>query len=89
LLGLSLFTGEQQSLPATQSGWGALAYLVVLGSVVVLSLYLQVLSRWTATATSYSFLLIPVATVIIAALLLGEAVTVPFLVGAALVLAGV
>jgi len=86
---LSLLTGEQRTLPATPTTWAAFAYLVLVGSVVVFTLYLYVLSRWTATATSYSFLLIPVATVVIAAWLLGEAVTVSFVIGAALVLAGV
>jgi drug/metabolite transporter (DMT)-like permease len=85
----SWLAGERWSLPNTVTTWAALAYLVLLGSVVVFYLYLHVLSRWTASATSYSFLLIPVATVIVAALVLGEAITVPFLVGAALVLAGV
>lgn len=89
LVVLSLLTGEKWSLPATGATWAAFGYLALLGSVVVFSLYLHVLSRWTATATSYSFLLIPVATVVIAAGLLGEVVTVSFVFGAALVLAGV
>ncbi|NLE99852.1 MAG: DMT family transporter [Anaerolineales bacterium] len=86
---LSLLAGEEWSLPTTANTWVALAYLVLIGSVVVFSLYLHVLSRWTASATSYSFLLIPVSTVAIAAWLLGEAVTTTFIIGAALVLVGV
>jgi drug/metabolite transporter (DMT)-like permease len=89
LIILSLLVGEEWSLPTTLNTWAAFAYLVLIGSVVVFSLYLYVLSRWTASATSYSFMLIPVATVVIAAWLLGEAVTITFVVGAALVLTGV
>jgi drug/metabolite transporter (DMT)-like permease len=86
---LSRFAGEAWNLPTSPRGWAAVAYLALIGSVAVFYLYLHVLSRWTASATSYSFLLIPVATVVIAALVLGEAITASFLVGAALVLAGV
>ena len=89
LIVLSLLAGEQWSLPTTLNTWAAFAYLALVGSVGVFSLYLYVLSRWTASATSYSFLLIPVATVVIAAWLLGEVVTISFVIGAALVLAGV
>jgi len=86
---LSLLAGEQWSLPTTRNTWAAFAYLVLIGSVVVFYLYLYVLARWTASATSYSFLLIPVATVVIAAWLAGEVITASFVIGGALVLAGV
>jgi drug/metabolite transporter (DMT)-like permease len=89
LVGLSILAREEWSLPRSATTWAAFAYLALIGSVVVFYLYLRVLSRWTASATSYSFLLIPVATVVIAAWLLGEVVTLSFLIGAALVLAGV
>ena len=89
LLLVSFVAGEDRSLPSAPSTWAAFAYLVLAGSVVVFYLYIFVLQRWTASATSYAFLLFPVATVIIAAWLLGEAVTIPFLVGGALVLYGV
>jgi drug/metabolite transporter (DMT)-like permease len=89
LAALSLLTGEQWALPTSFSTWAAFAYLALIGSVAVFYLYLRVLSQWTASATSYAFLLIPVSTVVIAALLAGEVVTPSFLVGAALVLAGV
>lgn len=89
LVALSLLAGEKWSLPTTPNTWAAFAYLVLIGSVVVFYLYLNVLARWTASATSYSFLLIPVTTVIIAALLAGEVITASFVIGGALVLAGV
>jgi len=89
LVVLSLLFGESWTLPATASTWAAFLYLVILGSVVLFYLYLFVLRRWTASATAYSFLLFPVATVPLAALLAGEEITVTFLVGGALGLFGV
>jgi drug/metabolite transporter (DMT)-like permease len=89
LAALSLLTGEQWALPSALNTWAAFGYLTLVGSVGVFYLYLRVLSQWTASATSYAFLLIPVATVVIAAWLLGEVVTLSFVIGAALVLAGV
>jgi drug/metabolite transporter (DMT)-like permease len=86
---LSLLVGEPWTLPTTPSSWAAYAYLVVIGSVAVFYLYLYVLSRWAASATSYMFLLMPVATALIAAWLLGDVITVSFVIGAALVVAGV
>ncbi|MFU8770786.1 MAG: hypothetical protein ACNA8H_00030 [Anaerolineales bacterium] len=52
-------------------------------------LYLVVLTRWTASATTYSFLLFPVATVFIAAWLADEVITLPFVIGSIIVLTGV
>jgi drug/metabolite transporter (DMT)-like permease len=89
LAGLSLLTREAWGLPATGDSWAAFAYLSLVGSVGMFYLYLQVLSRWTASATSYAFLLMPVSTVVIAALVAREVVTLSFVIGAALVLSGV
>lgn len=89
LLGLSLVAGEEWNLPTGSNTWAAFFYLVLIGSVVLFYLYLYVLARWTASATAYSFLLFPVATVVIAAWLMGEVVTTSFVMGGALVLAGV
>jgi drug/metabolite transporter (DMT)-like permease len=89
LLVLSLVVGETWTMPASSTTWIALAYLVIIGSVVLFYLYLFVLDRWTATATSYSILLTPVVTVIIAAWLTDEVVTPYFLLGGVMVLLGV
>jgi len=86
---VSLVAGEPWSLPATGAALAAFTYLVLLGSVVLFYLYLFILSRWTATATSYLFLLFPIATVVIAAWISGEVVTPRFLAGGLVVLAGV
>ncbi len=89
LAALSRLMGERWILPATGQTWAAYVYLVFIGTVVVFYLFLYVLARWTASATSYSFLLMPVATASIAALVAGEAITVSFVIGAAMVIGGV
>lgn len=89
LLAVSLLVGETWSIPAAGETWTAYLYLVLIGSVLLFYLYLFVLGRWTASATSYAFLLFPISTVIIAALLAGEAITAGFVAGVVLVMAGV
>jgi drug/metabolite transporter (DMT)-like permease len=89
LLVISLVAGETWSLPATQATWTAYGYLVLGGSVLMFYMFLVVLNRWTASATSYILLLIPVATIIIAAWLLDEQVSTQFLIGSVIVVAGV
>ena len=86
---VALVAGETWMTPTAARTIAALAYLVVVGSVVLFYLYLFLLSRWTASATSYVFLLFPVATAPIAALVLGEHVTGQFMLGAAVALLGV
>lgn len=86
---VSMVAGEEWNLPAEADTVLAFIYLVCIGSVLLFYLYLYVLSRWTASATTYSFLLFPIATVIIAAWLAGEVVTGAFIIGSLFVLAGV
>ena len=89
LLLLSLFTGEPRRLPTEPITWGALFYLATLGSVVLFGLFVYTLERWTASAVSYSDLLIPLVTIAIATLLTGERFSPWFLLGGGVVLAGV
>jgi drug/metabolite transporter (DMT)-like permease len=89
LLLLSLFTAEPRGLPTEPITWAALVYLVTLGSVVLFGLFVYTLERWTASAVSYSDLLIPLVTIVIATLLTGERFTPWFLLGGGVVLAGV
>jgi drug/metabolite transporter (DMT)-like permease len=89
LLIISLLFTETWSLPKTQSTWIAYGYLVIGGSVIMFYLFLYILQRWTASATSYVLLLVPLATIVIASFLLGEQVTYQFLIGSAIVLVGV
>jgi drug/metabolite transporter (DMT)-like permease len=89
LLVFSLLTQEKWAIPSGLPTIISVAYLIVPGSVFVFALYLFVISRWTASATNYGFVLIPLVTVLVASSLAGEAVTPTFLAGTALVLVGV
>ncbi len=86
---VSLVAGESRALPVEARTWAAVGYLVVVGSVAVFILFLYVIERWTASATSYFWLLLPLVSVPAASWLAGEAVTPAFLAGGAIVLAGV
>lgn len=89
LLVLSTVTGEVWVLPREPEVLWAVGYLVTLGSVGLFMLVLEVVKRWTASATSYLFVLFPVATLALGALLADERVTLQAVTGAALVMAGV
>jgi drug/metabolite transporter (DMT)-like permease len=69
--------------------WIAFVYLVLFVTVVAFMLYMFVLGKWTASGTSYGFVLIPLVTIVVATTVADESITPGFLVGAALVLAGV
>jgi drug/metabolite transporter (DMT)-like permease len=85
----SLLVGETIELPERAETWAALAYLVVVGSVVVFSLYIVVLRYWTASRMSYTFVLVPVVTVALSAWLDDEPVHLGLLLGGSMVLIGV
>jgi drug/metabolite transporter (DMT)-like permease len=86
---MSLLWQEVPKLPTLPATWLAVAYLIVFGSVVVFALSLYVLSHWKATASSYQLVLMPIVTVLSAALIANEAVTPSLLIGGLLVLLGV
>lgn len=89
LLPISLLIGERWALPTQQDTWAAMIYLVLAGSVAVFWLYVFVLRRWTASAASFEFLLIPLATIPFSALLTHEVITPSMLLGGAIILVGV
>ncbi len=89
LLGLSALLGEAWPMPTRTSTIGALVFLILGGSVAVFGLYVFVLGRWTASAASYAFLLVPLFTIGYSAVLTGERMSVLFVLGAAVILAGV
>ena len=89
LVAVSLLTGERWVLPARPESWLAIGYLVIFATIVNFSLMLFVLSRWSASVASFGFLLSPLVTILLGGLILGETVQPAFLVGGALVLAGV
>jgi len=79
-------TPRVPSLPVT---WISVGYLILFGSVAVFVLALYVLSHWTASASSYQLVLIPIVTVLLAAWISHEKITVTLLFGGVLVLVGV
>lgn len=89
LLGLSFVSDEAHTVPTKAATWLGLAYLVLIGSIVLFVTYLFVLRRWTASGTSYIFVLFPVVAVVFAALFQDERITGGLVAGGVLVLAGV
>jgi drug/metabolite transporter (DMT)-like permease len=89
VLAFSAVAREAWALPERADTQLAIAYLVLFGSVLLFMGFLYVLARWTASAASYQLLFMPLVTLPAAAFLRHEAVSVDFLVGGALVFAGV
>ncbi len=86
---VSLLRGESWNIPTETDTWVAFIYLTLFVTVVAFMLYMFVLGKWTASGTSYGFVLVPLVTIVVAATVAGESITPGFLAGAALVLAGV
>ena len=89
LAAVSVINSESWSLPTTLPVGLALIYIIIGGTVGTFLLYLYVLQRWTASSTSYGFVLIPVVTVILVTVFTDETITLTFLAGTAVVLLGV
>jgi drug/metabolite transporter (DMT)-like permease len=89
LLAAAVVTDEPMALPQRFETWAAMAYLIVIGSVVVFLLYLVVLRYWAASRASYGFVLIPFVTLALSAWLDNEPVGIGLVLGGLLVLAGV
>jgi drug/metabolite transporter (DMT)-like permease len=89
LLPAALIADEPIVLPHRLETWAAMAYLVVIGSVVVFLLYLVVLRYWAASRASYGFVIIPFVTLVLSAWLANEPVGVGLVLGGLLVIAGV
>ena len=89
LLAVSAISGRAVVGPVTVRAVASLGYLVVFGSVVGFAAYFYLLKHWDATTVSTSTYVNPVVAVILGALILGESVTVPMVVGTVVVLAGV
>ncbi len=85
----SLSRGEEWIIPTQINTWVAFLYLVIFVTILAFVLYMFVLGNWTASGTSYGFVLVPLITIVVASALAGERITVNFLIGAGLVLAGV
>jgi drug/metabolite transporter (DMT)-like permease len=85
----AVVAGETLRVPQELGTWAAMAYLVGPGSIGVFMLALFVLSHWTASATSYAFLLFPLVAIVLGAVMLRESVEPTFLLGGLIVLIGV
>ncbi len=84
----SLVSGEKWTIPTQTTTWIAFIYLVIFVTIVSFLLYMFVLRKWSASGTSYGFVLVPLVTIVVASTLAGEEITTNFLLGAGLVLAG-
>jgi len=90
ILGIASFlSGESAVIPSTTTTWIAFAYIVIFVTIIAFLLYLFVLGRWTASGTSYSFVLIPLVTIVLASWLAKEQITWQFMLGGTLVVFGV
>lgn len=89
LLAFSILANEPMVIPEQVTTMLSLAYLITVGSIGIFLLYVFVLQRWTASATSYMFVLLPFVTVAIGVLFGGERLSGPLVFGALLVLLGV
>ena len=88
LLAASTIAGEPRPLPQRLETWLALVWLVG-ATIAGFVLLVWVLGRWSVSATAYVRVLSPLVTVILATTIAGESLTSAFLVGGALVIAGV
>jgi drug/metabolite transporter (DMT)-like permease len=86
---VSLVAQEPLELPTQADTLLGMAYLIGPGSIGVFMLALYVLARWTASATSYAFLLFPLVAIVLGAVLFAEPVQPSFLLGGAVVILGV
>ena len=80
--------GDTFALPVDGESRLAVGYLVA-ATVGLFLLVLAVVQRWTASATSYVFVLMPVVAVALGAVVADEAITATTILGGALVCAGV
>jgi drug/metabolite transporter (DMT)-like permease len=88
LLAASALAGESFALPDAGKTQIALVYLVA-ATVGLFLCVLVVVQRWTASRTSYIFVLMPVVAVALGALFLDERITATTIIGGGIVCAGV
>jgi drug/metabolite transporter (DMT)-like permease len=84
----SVAAGEAWTVPQAGKTWVAAAWLVAAGSVGLFWLFLVVVQRWTASASTYAIPLMPLVAVALAAVLTDEGVGLAEVAGGLLVIAG-
>ncbi|MFN0206561.1 MAG: DMT family transporter [Planctomycetota bacterium] len=85
----ALVRGEGFQIPSTPTGWLAMSYLALGGSVAAFLLYFWLLKHWDATRTGLIPVLTPILAVTLGVVFGNEPFDISFLAGSALVLAGV
>ena len=88
LLAVAVLGGDELALPRERDTQLAVAYLVA-ATVGLFLCILYVVQRWTASATAYTFVSMPVVAVLAGAALLDEPITAAVVAGGAIVVAGV
>ncbi len=88
LLIVAAAAGERLTLPADRETQLAVAYLVA-ATIGLFLLVLFVVQRWTASASSYVFVLMPVVAIALGALVADEAIEATTILGGAVVCVGV
>lgn len=89
---LCLFSVQQsevRALPQQTRTIAAVLWLVLFGSIVMFVLFLYIIARWSASATSYQMVLSPIVAIALAWIILHETVTWLFVLGSIVVLGGV
>jgi drug/metabolite transporter (DMT)-like permease len=86
---LSALSRETPALPSSITTWESLFYLILIGSVATFILTIYVINHWTASASSYQFVLFPIITIILGAWLAHETMSTGLFFGTSLVLSGV
>lgn len=88
LVVVSRIADESWTLPILPETLSALIWLIV-SAIIAFILTVWLLSKWKASAVSYSTVLMPLVTVAVASLLAGEQITLPFVVGGVFAIGGV
>jgi drug/metabolite transporter (DMT)-like permease len=81
--------GEPRVLPQSPEVWLTFTWLTFLGTLGVITLFLLIIQRLSASVASYQFLLMPLVTVAASSVISGERISPAFVLGAAIVLLGV
>lgn len=85
----AVVVGEPLAVPRHATTWMALGYLVPMGSIAVFQLYLVVLAHWPASRAVYIDVIVPLVTVVLSGVILGERMGADLARGGFLILLGV
>jgi drug/metabolite transporter (DMT)-like permease len=90
MLALVALARDELVVPhASLAGWASLAYMGVFGTAIAFAWFLEGVQTFGPARAAIFLNLVPVAAIAIGAVLLHEAITMPMVIGAALVIAGV